>query len=175
MRMRTGSVPSHRRQQGVALAVGLMILLLLTILGVTSMRGSIFELQMARNEESRISAFERAQSIIDSTISLTNNLKGAEHGDTNCTDNVADCTYSDLSLDDELVVAPHGTRTSAKVTYMSCLDKIPRRLNASEDEFDSAQFKVEGTYDAADARLGRSSLVQGVLLVIRQGPQGACP
>ena len=57
--------PGMQRQRGVALAVGLIILLLPTVLGISAMRGSIFELQMARNEEARLSAFERAQSIID--------------------------------------------------------------------------------------------------------------
>ena len=59
-----------QRQRGVALAVGLIILLLLTVLGITAMRSSIFELQMARNEESRLTALERAQSIIDAMITV---------------------------------------------------------------------------------------------------------
>ena len=38
------------------------------------MRGSIFELQMARNEESRLIGAERAQSIIDATMTVASNL-----------------------------------------------------------------------------------------------------
>lgn len=162
-------------QRGVALAVGLLLLLLLTVISVTSMRSSIFELQMARNEESRISAFERAQSIIDAIISDISNMIGSEIGDTNCTTNVAGCTSDSVSIADEIMVAPHDARTAAIVTYTSCLDTVPRRLNVSEDEFDSAQFSVESRYDATADRQGRSALVQGVMVIIRQGPQGACP
>ena len=162
------------RQRGVALAVGLIILLLITVLGITAMRSSIFELQMARNEEARLSAFERAQSIIDAVIDRPANLKGGEPGETNCNENVDDCDHADVAIEDDLIEPPHDERTQARVTYRYCRGKVPRRLNVSEDEFDGAWFSVEGAYDASDAKLGRSALDQGVLVVIRQGPQGGC-
>lgn len=165
-----------RAQRGVALAVSLLLLLLLTMIGVTAMRSSIFELQMARNEVSRITAFERAQSLIDAIISDTTNLVGSDRGDTNCTASWPEaCTQDSVDIDNALLVAPHGDRSSAQVTYLNCLDSVPRRLNVSEDEFDSAQFEVEARYDATADRQGRSALAQGVLVMIRQGPQGACP
>jgi Tfp pilus assembly protein PilX len=164
------------KQRGVALAVSLIMLLLLTVIGVTAMRSSIFESQMARNEEARIGAFERAQSIIDSVIDDVANMRGAEPGDTNCTaGHVPDCTTELIELDDDLTAEEHGDRSSAAVTYLSCLDSVPRRLNVSEDEFDSAQFQIEGRYDGVEAKQGRSTLAQGTLIIVRQGPQGACP
>ena len=172
--MRQPGPASLREQRGVALAVALIMLLLLTVLGITAMRGSIFELQMARNEESRLSAFERAQSIIDAVIARPANLKGGEAGETNCNENVSGCDHGDLTIDDDLVQPPYDARTQARVTYNYCRGKVPRRLNVSEDEFDGAWFSVEGTYDASDAKQGRSALEQGVLVVIRQGPQGGC-
>ena len=166
--------PGMRHQRGVVLAVGLIILLLLTVLGIAAMRGSIFELQMARNEEARLSAFERAQSVIDAVIARPANLKGGEPGEPSCNGNVTGCDHADVTMDDELLEAPHGERTQARVTYRYCRGKVPRRLNVSEDEFDGAWFSVEGTYDGSEDRLGRSALDQGVLVLMRQGLQGGC-
>jgi len=174
VRVRQPGPASLREQRGVALAVALIMLLLLTVLGITAMRGSIFELQMARNEESRLSAFERAQSIIDAVIARPANLKGGDAGDTNCYGIPSGCDHADVTLDDDLLTQPYADRTQARVTYNYCRGKVPRALNVSEDEFDGAWFAVEGTYDATDAKLGRSALEQGVLVLIRQGPQGGC-
>ena len=85
-----------------------------------------------------------------------------------------DCDHADVAIEDDLIEPPHDERTQARVTYRYCRGKVPRRLNVSEDEFDGAWFSVEGAYDASDAKLGRSALDQGVLVVIRQGPQGGC-
>lgn len=167
--------PSQAKQRGVALAICLIMLLLLTIIGITAMRSSIFEMRMARNEESRIRAFERAQSIIDSVISNVSNLQGAEIGDTYCTSNMSGCTNTGVALSSDLTAGVYGSRSRAKVTFSSCLDDVPRRLNVSEDEFDSANFMVESEYNAIADQQGRSAIAQGILMIIRQGPQSACP
>jgi PilX N-terminal len=169
------TVAIRSRQRGVALAVSLIMLLLLTVIGVTAMRSSIFESQMARNEEARIGAFERAQSIVDSVIETPGNFLGSEPGDTNCTDAVANCDNDLVDLDDELIEGEHDERSSAIVTYLSCRDKLPRRLNVSENAYDGAEFQIEGRYDGVAKKQGRSALAQGALIVIPQGQQGACP
>jgi Tfp pilus assembly protein PilX len=166
---------SPPKQRGVALAICLIMLLLLTIIGITAMRSSIFETRMARNEESRIRAFERAQSIIDSVISNVSNLQGAEIGNTFCTTNMTGCTNTGVKLSSDLTTGLYGARSKAKVTFSSCMDDVPRRLNVSEDEFDSANFMVESEYNAIADQQGRSAIAQGVLVIIRQGPQSACP
>lgn len=164
------SFTSHGRERGVALAISLIMLLLLTVIAVTAMRSSIFELQMSRNEESRINSFEQAQSIVDSVLSDASNLPASTPGDTNCTANVDDCTTNDVTLADEL----DEPESAAVVTYMSCRNQVPTRLGYSTKDYDSAHFRVDASYDATAKKQGRSALVQGSLTVIPEGPVSAC-
>lgn len=62
------NVPTPQRQQGAALAIGLIVLVLLTLIGVTGMRSSTLEERMAGNELDRNDAFQAAEA----------SLRGAE-------------------------------------------------------------------------------------------------
>lgn len=54
--------PQARRQQGMAvLAIGLILLLVLTSIGLLAMRGSALQLKMAGNAMSKARSFERAE------------------------------------------------------------------------------------------------------------------
>ena len=57
-----------RRQRGAALIVGLVLLLVLTVLGVSTMRTAALELVMAGNVQFRENAFQLASSGLDSVI-----------------------------------------------------------------------------------------------------------
>lgn len=162
-----------RRQQGVALAVGLMLLLVLTVIGIGAMRSSVLELQMARNEESRVSAFQRAQSLIDGTIANTSNLVvSGEVGDVAClSKDVAPdvCDNGTVTLIGDLLTTPHDLRSHVYVKRIGPSDglvRAPRGLGFSVD-FDAALFEVGSEYDARDAKLGRSALGQGVMVIIK--------
>ena len=105
-----GVSSARGQQQGVALAVGLMLLLVLTVLGIGAMRSSLLELQMSRNEESRVSSFQRAQSLIDGTVANTSNLVvSGQVGDVVCLAKDVGknlCTEGTLSLNTDLTQAP---------------------------------------------------------------------
>ena len=47
-----------KKQQGVALVVGLVMLMVLTIMGVSSMRNSTLQLQVAKNTQEHNIAFQ---------------------------------------------------------------------------------------------------------------------
>ena len=53
-----------RRQQGVALFISLVLLLVLTIIGVSSVQTTTLELRMARNEHDSLLAFQSAESAL---------------------------------------------------------------------------------------------------------------
>jgi hypothetical protein len=65
------SLPAGRsRQQGAALIIGLLLLLVLTLLAVSGMRSASEELIMAGNEQYRQNAFQGAEAGIEQAINL---------------------------------------------------------------------------------------------------------
>ena len=57
-----------RAQRGAALVVGLLMLITLTILGISSMNGTSIQLKMASNSQNKNRAFQVAESVITVTI-----------------------------------------------------------------------------------------------------------
>ena len=57
--------PLLRRQHGAALATALFFLVVITILGLAAMRAGQNDLRLALNEETRITAVQRAQSLLE--------------------------------------------------------------------------------------------------------------
>src|SRR5690606_19538894 len=66
------SIPPYSRQQGAALVVGLVLLLVMTVLGVSGMNTATLELVMAGNAEAQQDAFQAAETGIDVAISRRN-------------------------------------------------------------------------------------------------------
>lgn len=63
--MRTHRIPKHpNRNTGVALFISLVLLLVLTILGVSVVQTTSLEIRMARNEHDALLAFEAAESAL---------------------------------------------------------------------------------------------------------------
>jgi len=62
--MRTRNQPSIDRQRGIALAIALIFLLILTIFGVTAMNSTVLEEKMAGNTKERNVAFQAAESAL---------------------------------------------------------------------------------------------------------------
>lgn len=62
-----------RRQQGAILVIGLVLLLVLTVLGISTMSTASLELSMAGNDQFQENAFQLAETGIDTTISALNN------------------------------------------------------------------------------------------------------
>ncbi len=64
-------------QHGAVLVVSLMILLLMTLLGVTAMRTANFELVMATNTQARSTAMAAAENaLVDGEVDITTNFGG---------------------------------------------------------------------------------------------------
>jgi hypothetical protein len=66
--VRSGSLASPRRQRGTALAVGLILLLVLTILGISGMASAALELQMSGNVQFQERAFQAAEYAIEQAM-----------------------------------------------------------------------------------------------------------
>ena len=60
--------PPHAAQKGAALVIGLVLLLVLTLLAVSSMNSASLEFIMAGNEQYRSNAFQAAEAGVEQTI-----------------------------------------------------------------------------------------------------------
>jgi type IV pilus assembly protein PilX len=65
MRKNNLSIPARSRQQGAALIVGLVLLLVLTVVGVSGMNTATMEITMANSVEVQQDAFQLAENAID--------------------------------------------------------------------------------------------------------------
>jgi len=60
------------KQRGAALIVGLMMLLALTLIGITTMGMNTMELRMASNAQNKSNAFQAAEAGLEVGVGLTN-------------------------------------------------------------------------------------------------------
>jgi hypothetical protein len=76
--MRTRLKPLLRRsQQGAALVIGLILLMVLTLLAISGMNSASLEFIMAGNEQYRANAFQAAEAGIEQSLVLGNFNPGA--------------------------------------------------------------------------------------------------
>jgi type IV pilus assembly protein PilX len=100
----TPSIAPHTAERGAALVVGLVMLLVLTVLGVSGMNTATLELVMANNTQSQQTAFQAAETAIDLAVGNgtyltsvpTNFLNGGSRSVMNCvtTTPVPDIAFS---------------------------------------------------------------------------------
>jgi type IV pilus assembly protein PilX len=80
-------IPASNRQQGASLVIALMFLIVLTILGLVSVRSSTLHERMAGNDRDRALAFEAAEAALrDAEVDILINLTTASPFDAACTD-----------------------------------------------------------------------------------------
>jgi type IV pilus assembly protein PilX len=85
----------YQRQQGAALVVGLILLLVLTILAVSGVFTSTMELRMVRNTQSQERAFQAAEVAVEDALAnpVLSTSAGFNQGDTDVPNSAPD-TYS---------------------------------------------------------------------------------
>jgi len=159
-------------QRGVALFTALIILVALTLVSLGSLGTSILELRMSTNEESRIGAFQSAQSAIDAVIkdSDTNYVVIGTVGNTKCYNWPSACNTSVTGG----LPAPLGNFNQVKIERTAEQGCPPRtRLAASScTSMNSAPFTTYSTYDGLTLGRGKSELVQGYITLIPVAGQG---
>ena len=62
---------NYNNQQGAALVVGLILLVVITILAISGMNTATTELAMARNDQNYENAFQAAETGLEELLSLT--------------------------------------------------------------------------------------------------------
>lgn len=62
------------KQRGAALATAMFFLVVITLLGLAAMRAGRMDMRLALNEESRVSALQSAQSLLEALLADSGNL-----------------------------------------------------------------------------------------------------
>ncbi len=160
------------RQDGAVLFTSLVFLVVMTVIALASIRSSTLELRMSLNEETRVTAFQRAQALSDAIVFSpgTTPVIGTV-GYRICTPSVPlaiVCDQRDLVITDPNVQAEVAAgHLSAVVERLGSERRPPPRgIESSVDKFGAASFRIESTYDREAAGLGRSDLNEGVLVLV---------
>jgi Tfp pilus assembly protein PilX len=62
---------SHKKQQGAALVIGLILLVVITVLAISGMNTATTELAMARNDQNYENAFQAAETGLEQALGST--------------------------------------------------------------------------------------------------------
>src|ERR1051326_2977425 len=87
-----------RAEHGAALGVCLILLLVLTLVGLTAARLAAMELRMAAGDEMRVDALEQAQSLVDGAIANPANTAALSAGAQRCARAEPGCTDDGVVL-----------------------------------------------------------------------------
>lgn len=168
--------PSKRHSEhGVALAVALIMLVILTLLALSGVRLSTMELRMSLNDELRVAAYEQAQSLVDVSIRQFSNTPVLSPGTIICARDHPGCTGSDVGR----VKLPdsYGDPGTAGTDLGDDLVNViiqgipplqaepPVGTGFSIAVFDAAFLQVTGQYDKNSLGLGASTINEGIAIV----------
>ncbi len=128
--------PESKRQSGVALVVGLLLLVVMTLIGITTMRGTILEERMAGNYRDKGLSFQMAETAlrdaeleIKGCASCGRKISGLTGFASSC-DSTGLCYDTDSSFDPVATLegghgVAYGTYTSAP-SVPSSISSAPR-------------------------------------------------
>ena len=142
-----------RRQRGAALVVGLVLLLVLTLLAVSTMRTASLELLMAGNAQFRENAFRLAEASLADGVDQATPLLNAVPGWT-------------LDLGTTQVNELNG-EYDTRLSYLGTGDAYG---GFSPKFFQFLHFQVDGT-GRTDQRGARADLSMGIVRVSAKAPE----
>ena len=161
----SGKSRDWRAETGAALVTSLLMLVMITLASVAAMRSSRLELRMAGNTEAKLQSFQAVQALADAVYDDPQLVPviGAP-GFTVCTPTIGSCDRNDISLAGFNHHIAGGELTGVVVLLSE--GAVPRGLETSADKFGAVRYRVTTTYDRTDQNLGRSEVVQGMLVLV---------
>jgi Tfp pilus assembly protein PilX len=171
----THPVLCQPRQRGVALAVALILLVIITLLGLSAVRLSSMELRMSGNDELRVSSFEAAASLVDAAIANATNTPAISAGVRTCAKLgalVPACTTASVSVPTYTTDVANDLM-NVEITGITGSTSPPTGSGWSSKDYAAANLKIAGIYDRnADGR-GRATISEGLAVIYsRQGQTG---
>jgi hypothetical protein len=163
----------HQGERGAVLILSLFFLLLLTIVATTTTQTSTLQLQMAGNDQAKVEAQQRVMAVIDGIMDDTDNTPivgaiGYKVCKTGDADNTCDETL--IALSSGVTTVPTGATLTFHVLRKGPLTAgapvMSENAASSASAFNVARYEIIAEYDGSAARLGSSSIVQGMLVKI---------
>ena len=135
------------RQSGAVLIVSLVMLLVMTIIGVTAMSSATLEEKMASNTMNYNVTFHAAESAIENALDDTSSLVQA--------------ILSESTVTVDLDIGDSSVTSSADVTYMGSGIAYGFSLGQNSSAFSSYRFDATGTASRSNSG-ANVSMSQGV-------------
>lgn len=157
---------NNPKQRGAVLVVSLILLVGVTLVSLSSLHTGLLEIVMSGNEEARTTAFQRAQSGVESLIADDSNFTVVGSvGDTDCTATMSGetCNQTNLSFPSEFDVNQHWAKIERLNPEFAC---PPRMFATSCDIFQVAHFSTDSRFTDVATRGGRSEIVQGFMVMV---------
>lgn len=154
--------PGRHAHRGSALVFSMIILVALTLLGITAAATSTLGLRMAANAEDDMNAFQTAQAVIDNILSNPAVLPTV--GSLNTVSPPLPLTNTTTAFYPEPGETLQGTATRTSE------GGLPPRVKeaSSAAQFSTMGYRVDSTVNRLATGRGQSSLSQGFLLLIRK-------
>jgi type IV pilus assembly protein PilX len=132
-RVRRASPRLRSSQRGVALAVGLILMVLALMLGLAASRGTLLQERMSANMYDRSLAFQRSESALRAAEqAITNSWKITDLGGVDCSPSVGPCQQ-----------VPATTFTGTNATWKDA-DTVDTTYNVNSSKTpDKPQYTVE--------------------------------
>lgn len=156
-----------KQNQGTALITALVLLMALTIISMSGMHVTTSQLLLSSNDEATVTANEFAQSVIDEVIETPSAfVVGSSNGYTICTSSETGCNENSISLSSSMF---SSTNVGARVELLK-IAAAPRLLNGNSASItNGAYFKITGKYDDTGNDGGKSTIVQGFVMLLPTG------
>lgn len=158
-------------QHGSVMIIALIFLVVLGIMGLTSMQTSRLELHMAGNEQVKVSAQQAAQSLIDAIIAdptMTPVIGGI--GFVLCTAGQPNCDLPSITMPAGPLQPEVAAQHLGATGELTAIGPPPRGTGFSADFFEANHYRLTSTYDRADEGLGRASITQGMVILTMKAP-----
>lgn len=151
---------TRTRQKGAALIIGLLILVVVTIIGLTSMNAGVLELRMASNDELRVNVQQIAQGVVDWVAEGRVKLKGNPGDITQCSSNYS-CS------DKWTGTTPISAKDTVVVRRIYPASAPPPRMRSYEYSvgIPANFFQVEAQRNQPGSTDGYVRIVQGMMLL----------
>lgn len=148
--------------RGIALVTALIFLIVITLLGLSSMRLSSTELKMAQNDQARVSALETAQAAVDAVSNDPTATPVSDFGSTmRCYG--TGCADPTITLSGALFSQGVYASATRAVPFES---PVVDSLMTSSDKFSMAAFTLQGSFDRSAEGMGAARIEQGHLELI---------
>lgn len=176
--MKYNTATKRFQQQGAVLVISLIFMLLTAMIVGTLLTTSSTEMKMATNEQFRLEAGQKAESIIDNLFDEIGNNEEDGYLDSpdqrlcvNVVDHV-DCIAESL-LPNLLTSLTNTVSGESMEYYIEYIDNnVPGYTVLSSSKASSGKFglyEMHIEYDASELGQGRASLVQGIMVSYGEG------